>query len=63
MAISGAKSHGCMLGTLSSDDIYNGKNEDDILNIIWEIMRAAMVNNINVHTFPNLLSLKDMEEP
>ena len=31
--------------------------------MIWEIMRAALVNNINVHSFPNLLTLKDSEEP
>lgn len=62
MAISGAKSHGCMLGALTSRDVYESTSLEVILNMIWELMRAAMVNNVNVHAYPNLLTLKDVEE-
>eukprot|EP00828_Plagiopyla_frontata_P005198 TRINITY_DN1204_c0_g1_i4.p1 TRINITY_DN1204_c0_g1~~TRINITY_DN1204_c0_g1_i4.p1 ORF type:complete len:566 (+),score=111.37 TRINITY_DN1204_c0_g1_i4:1-1698(+) len=61
LAISGAKSLGCALSTITNEQLYNG-NQQAVLKYLWEIFKFQFLSTINLVENNNIFTMKSLHE-
>eukprot|EP01103_Thecamoeba_quadrilineata_P015469 TRINITY_DN4900_c0_g1_i2.p1 TRINITY_DN4900_c0_g1~~TRINITY_DN4900_c0_g1_i2.p1 ORF type:complete len:533 (+),score=138.59 TRINITY_DN4900_c0_g1_i2:46-1644(+) len=61
LTLKGAQSIGCQVSSITANQIYDAKKHV-VLELIWQIVRRGLVEDVSVRVMPQLLSLREESE-